>query len=170
MSSGDPVVARFGDRNIASSSDDMFVQEIKIIDTIPHPDYTLLSRYHDIALLKLEHPVEPTLQVRPCCLQTSHHFKNKSAIAAGWGDTEDGSHRGSDILQKVPLQLFDAQICNKTYRRKSSLQNGIRDDLQMCAGSFTEDKDTCQVCSKSISSSFVTLSKFLSLLTEMPRA
>lgn len=142
--SGNPIVVRLGERNIASSSDDAFVQEINIIGTIPHPEYKSPSRYNDIALLRLEHAVTPNLDVRPACLHTSLNFKG-GVIAIGWGNTEDGGEQ-SDILQKVPLQLFDVQRCNKTFRGQSSLQNGIMDNLQICAGSFSEEKDTCQVC------------------------
>lgn len=135
---------RLGDLNLISTSDDAKPQEYNIKEFIDHPEYRPPSTYNDILLIKLEEKVKFNHYVRPICLYTEFQPPTKSAIASGWGKTEDAD--GSDDLLKVTLEFFSQNECFKYFpanRRKYS--EGIIEKSQICAGSRSELKDTCQV-------------------------
>lgn len=110
---------------------------------IVHENYNPPSVYNDIALIKLEKPVDFSVSVKPACLhdETNYHIltRAKPTIeATGWGSKEYGQNK-SEILQKVNLNLFD--VCNYKISRK--LKKGILADTQLCAGDANANKDTC---------------------------
>lgn len=124
------------------------MQERTVSQVISHPGYTT-TKYNDIALLKVSRGFNLDIYARPACLQTEKNIPYKKAIASGWGKVEY-SGEGSNDLLKVVLEFFSLDKCNATYRRdiivpNSNLKDGIVDDLQICAGSSKELKDTCQV-------------------------
>ncbi|KAJ8961845.1 hypothetical protein NQ318_021462 [Aromia moschata] len=144
--SGPATVVKLGITNITDSN---HLQEYNINEIIPHPKYTNKSRYNDIALFKLSKNVKLNPYVRPACLNTEKDIKYSNAIASGWGNIAFiGS--GSNDLLKVILEIFPTAKCNDTYKRdimkkKSTVKQGILEDLMICAGSSEDIKNTCQV-------------------------
>ena len=66
----------------------------------------LPEKYHDIALLRLQHEVAYSDFVKPICLPTTvgelyHSFIGEKSIVAGWGLTEKDNY--SDFLLKVEV-------------------------------------------------------------------
>ena len=61
----------------------------------------LPARYHDIALLKLDRPLELNADVRPACLENKLKPPGKSAVATGFGKTSWG---------KFPTKTEKSQI------------------------------------------------------------
>ncbi|XP_063907488.1 serine protease snake-like [Zophobas morio] len=118
-------------------------QEVRIADRIVHPDYRANSHYHDIGLLKLEKPAKMNPYARPACLYLSPNITVQSAIATGWGQTSWVGEGSNDLL-KVTLNLFDWNVCKGFYKNQRKLSRGILNDIQFCAGSMTEEKDTCK--------------------------
>uniref|UniRef100_A0A182MYX5 Peptidase S1 domain-containing protein n=1 Tax=Anopheles dirus TaxID=7168 RepID=A0A182MYX5_9DIPT len=53
-----PDVARFADLHLFNQSDDQYAQQLKIVEIIRHPEHSFRARYHDIALMRLEHKVQ----------------------------------------------------------------------------------------------------------------
>lgn len=49
-----PDVVRLGDINLYDDSDDQYAQQLKIVEIVRHPEHRFSSRYHDLALLRLE--------------------------------------------------------------------------------------------------------------------
>lgn len=149
ISSGEVKYARLGVTNLKDNGAQN--QQILISGRIPHPQYKVSSLYHDIALIKLEKPVEITQFARPACLYSNREIQAKKAIAIGWGLTSIGGP-SSDVLLKVTLDLFDHSTCNKTYKKQISrkLKDGIIDDIHFCAGSVGDSKDSCQVSTISV--------------------
>ncbi|CAL7938189.1 unnamed protein product [Xylocopa violacea] len=116
---------------------------LRIIERIRHPSYKSLSKYHDIALLKLERKVEFNKFIRPCCLATILPYTQRTAIAIGWGQTGWGEDTSVDLL-KVALNLVPKGDCNRTFAgrlKDDKLKDGIVEDWQICAGGL--GKDTC---------------------------
>lgn len=68
------------------------MQERYITERIQHPDYKPWVKYHDIALLKLDRPLELNPRVRPACLEVNSQIPGKSAIASGFGKTSYGQY------------------------------------------------------------------------------
>ncbi|KAJ8921898.1 hypothetical protein NQ315_008531 [Exocentrus adspersus] len=133
---------------MTNQSDTSHMQELTISEVMYHRDYDFSSKYHDIALMKLSKNVDLNTFARPACLHTGKELPTKRAIATGWGNLGFSAEASNDLM-KVVLEFFDHASCNHTYRRKikrgdSEIKRGILDDLQICAGSHQEPKDTCQ--------------------------
>lgn len=134
---------RLGDLN---KGDDI-AQNIKpndlvINERIVHANYVKAKRGFDIALLKLERNVDFSYSVRPACLAEHNEQRTELVVATGWGAIEyDGST--SNALMKVNLELFSHDECQRTMPKYPILET------QICAGSHSAIKDTCQVSSKS---------------------
>ncbi|KYN33194.1 Serine protease snake [Trachymyrmex septentrionalis] len=125
---------------------DDVMQERNVAERIKHPDYKFSVRYHDIALLKLEQPLELNPQVRPACLEIESQLPGKSAIASGFGKTSYESSVGSNELMKVQLNYISEDECKKTYAEDLGtrrLPDGLISSL-LCAGIMEGGKDTCQ--------------------------
>ncbi len=110
-----------------------------------HPDYRYPIQYNDIGLFKLERKIEFNGGIRPACLPEQSVVPTKSALATGWGSV---AWRGdqSNVLLKVTLQMFSQSECNSTYKQdiNRKLNRGIVEETQVCAGSHTAEKDSCQ--------------------------
>jgi hypothetical protein len=135
---------RLGDLDINSTTDDAKPQNFSVISTYVYPDYRSSSHYHDIALLKLDQPVEFSSYVKPACLYGGRNV-SEQLIATGWGKLEYFGESSSHLM-KVDLNEIAHEECAKSYSNVSprKLQYGIMDNLQVCAGDV-DGKDTCPV-------------------------
>ncbi|XP_063914729.1 clotting factor G beta subunit-like [Zophobas morio] len=120
-----------------------------IAQRIPHPKYQKNSYYHDIALLKLDEPIQLGPHVKPACLYTAKHIPVNRGIVTGWGCTRtlDNKFIPSDNLLKLKLEIFNHTFCNRSYKPyfNRHFKEGIYQDTQFCAGpsDWTEEKDAC---------------------------
>ena len=98
---------------------------------------------NDLALMKLSTPVEVDDYVSPICLPTDSaiDFMDKQCVATGWGKV-DYNKRGSDVLQKVQIEVYDNSECHRAYFPKFKI--GIR-QWHLCAGTKIGGKGTCHV-------------------------
>ncbi|XP_053673813.1 uncharacterized protein LOC128724074 [Anopheles nili] len=134
-----PDVVRLGDINLYDSSDDKYAQQLKIVEIIRHPEHRFSSRYHDLALLKLEKNVTLHDTVAPGCLWNDEEIPFPSMEATGWGATGFGES-STPILLKVSLSLVKKADCDKHYRADRGLRQGLQ-DYHLCAGDIK--MDTC---------------------------
>lgn len=122
-------------------------KDVTIDTIINHPEYKSPSSYNDIALLKLKNKLSFSTNIRPACLHTTKELTSsqKSLTAIGWGKV-DFAGPAADNLQKVLLQQKTFTQCIASYKdvSKAKLPNGLRDDIQVCAGGIV-GKDTCLV-------------------------
>lgn len=135
-----------GELDLDSDEENASPIDFNISERIRHPDYILPAKYNDIALIKLDRPVTFNQFVRPACLPEDFNPKTARGIASGFGATRVRGP-GSRQLRKVVLEFYNQAECNQSYANdiNRSLPKGII-DTQMCAGSHTERRDTCQVC------------------------
>ncbi|XP_031616447.1 serine protease easter-like isoform X2 [Contarinia nasturtii] len=115
------------------------VQNVRVAERIPHENYNpnLVKSQNDIALLRLERPVNYTQWIKPICLPTNDDVADKNfaavpLIVAGWGQTESGSK--SDKKMKLKVNGTPLDYCNIKYHTLTS--------TQLCAGGQT-GKDSC---------------------------
>ncbi|XP_031617543.1 serine protease easter-like [Contarinia nasturtii] len=111
--------------------------DVRVVDVIPHEFYDSHSLANDIALLRLEKPVNYTKSIKPICLPSAVGMVNKifdniGLTVAGFGQTE------SDIVSSIKLMVniegFPQDKCQRLYR--SLTLN------QLCAGGKA-DQDSC---------------------------
>ncbi|XP_057319392.1 serine protease snake-like isoform X2 [Microplitis mediator] len=122
------------------------MQERDVIERITHPDYKLPLRYNDIALIKLEKPVDLNAEVRPACLETEEILKEKKFIASGFGKTAYEAETGSDDLMKVTLDKIETDECKEKFKSElgsKQMPEGLKETM-ICAGVMEGGKDTCQ--------------------------
>ncbi|RVE48475.1 hypothetical protein evm_006911 [Chilo suppressalis] len=104
-------------------------------------NFTYTTFKHDIALLKLNEPVEVTDEVKPICLPHAddNTFVGVKAIATGWGSvTEEKNH--SCRLMEVELPVLSNEVCKATKYDSKMIA-----DSMLCAGyPETGGKDSCQ--------------------------
>lgn len=134
-----------GELDYASDDDDARPLLFNIVKRIRHPKYTSQFKYNDIALLRLDHEVTFNDYIRPACLPESSSI-GFNAKATGWGRL-DYDRPISTRLQKVELDLFTHKECDELYKllNSNSINRGIVNDTQICAGTYSGRGDTCQV-------------------------
>lgn len=77
---------RVGDLNLESKTDDAKPQTKRVTQRIRHPDYKKPSQYNDIALIKMNSPVNFDAYVRPACLSLRSNVQdNEKTVVSGWG-------------------------------------------------------------------------------------
>lgn len=140
---------RLGAHNLDRiGSDDDHTMDYDISEFLTPPEYRGSSNYNDIALVRIAQKVPLTPYVRPACLPTERDVQTAKAMATGWGKTKSqDASSSSKTLQKVVLEMFKHSECAESFRYNLNrrLRNGIVDETQICAGSHTEEKDTCHV-------------------------
>lgn len=106
--------------------------KIKVEKFIPHESYPPNNYDFDIALLKLETPVQYTEKISPICMPGGRVTKiGDNATVTGWGATSEGGAT-SDILLQVDITVKNMTYCG------SDPETGI------CAGQEDPILDSCQ--------------------------
>lgn len=116
-------------------------QESGVSKIIRHEEYTIGQVNHDIALLKLETPVNLTDFVVPICLPEKRFAvyelsSIKFSMVSGWGRLLDGGAT-STFLMRVHLPRVKTQECEK----QANLN--ITENM-FCAGDLSGKKDSCK--------------------------
>ncbi|XP_072859755.2 serine protease 30-like [Pogona vitticeps] len=117
---------------------------------IVHPYYAGDAQSADIALVRLEKPINFSRTILPICLPSSSDIipVNTSCWATGWGKFFSTSIMAR-ILQEVEIPIIDNEECDNMYHQKSdvvAMPEGYRliyEDM-ICAGYAEGKKDTCQ--------------------------
>ncbi|XP_050093252.1 uncharacterized protein LOC126576148 [Anopheles aquasalis] len=136
-----PDVVRLGDINLYDDTDDQYAQQLKIVEIVRHPEHRFGSRYHDLALLRLEKNVTLHDTVAPGCLWNDEkEIPFPTMEATGWGATGFGE-KSTPILLKVSLGVVKPEECNKHYKvGDRKLKQGLM-NYHLCAGDVK--MDTC---------------------------
>jgi len=118
-------------------------QTVKALRTIYHPAYNPDTTMNDIAIIKLEKPINFTSTVQPACLPAEDEVvaDKAEATVAGWGLTREGGYDTSSILMQVGVPVINNRDCDASYKKK-----GIRIDTyaMLCGGYAEGGKDACQ--------------------------
>jgi hypothetical protein len=105
---------------------------------IVHAGYEPDTQVNDIALLRLNAPVELNARVRTIPLATDDTLEQpgQNTTVTGWGLTkEDGTP--SDVLRQVNVPIVSNETCNESY-------NGAVTEGMLCAGLQGGGRDSCQ--------------------------
>ncbi|XP_015207382.1 ovochymase-1 isoform X2 [Lepisosteus oculatus] len=112
-------------------------QTVGISRILRHKDYDPKTHKNDIALLKLEKPLDFNNCVRPVLLPTIELQPSKLCTVTGWGTTSENGPRALR-LQEVNITILDQNTCNSQFY-SSSISAGM-----VCAGRAEGGKDACQ--------------------------
>uniref|UniRef100_A0A4Y0BK26 Peptidase S1 domain-containing protein n=1 Tax=Anopheles funestus TaxID=62324 RepID=A0A4Y0BK26_ANOFN len=138
FSERDLTVVRLGEYDTSSRSFDEL--QLKVDRIRRHPRYPRNQPYDDIAIVRLERPVQLSKDIRPACLWDSVDRTTSKFIASGFGRRDFFDTELSPTLMKVQLDEFPKENCARNFPR---LRRGLRPG-QLCIGSVKPNKDTCQ--------------------------
>ncbi|KAM4702988.1 transmembrane protease serine 5 [Rhinophrynus dorsalis] len=108
---------------------------------IYHQKYDHRSHDYDIALIKLETPLNYSDSVRPVCLpQYAQEFPTRTECwISGWGYTHPDSTHMPQSLKEAMVPVISTKKCNST-----CVYNGEITSRMLCAGYLDGKVDACQ--------------------------
>ncbi|XP_063491428.1 transmembrane protease serine 5 isoform X2 [Symphalangus syndactylus] len=108
---------------------------------IPHPLYSAQNHDYDVALLRLQTPLNFSDTVGAVCLpaKEQHFPKGSQCWVSGWGHTDPSHTYSSDMLQDTVVPLLSTQLCNS-----SCVYSGALTPRMLCAGYLDGRADACQ--------------------------
>lgn len=125
-----------------------FEQERRVVRVFKHPEYDKQKVDNDIALLKLNAPLEYSERVKPACLpeQNEDIKLETAATIVGWGAisyqkdpiTKAPKVERDDMLYQAIVPIVDTEQCQKTYGDNLNPLHVI------CAGYKDGKIDSCQ--------------------------
>ncbi|CAN7979550.1 unnamed protein product, partial [Ixodes pacificus] len=120
----------------------------KGLEKFVHSGFGFWTFRNDIALLKLEKPLDIESSegyIGTICLPPKGHKIEGDVIVSGWGTTREGG-MASDILKAVSVPALGDGMCYYRYFSFWSLFIGgnIHYDSMFCAGERRGGKDSCQ--------------------------
>ncbi|XP_055003043.1 plasma kallikrein [Sorex araneus] len=123
--------------NLSAITNETHFSPIKKI--IIHQNYKVSEGSHDIALMKLETPLNFTEFQKPICLPSKEDVNTiyTNCWVTGWGYTKERGEIQS-ILQKTTIPLVANEECQKRYRDYKITKQMI------CAGYKEGGKDACK--------------------------
>jgi V8-like Glu-specific endopeptidase len=141
--SAQDIIVRLGVWDRTRTNDILPVAERRLIKFILHPLYgSQRSFSHDVALLKLDFPVEYGPHIQPVCLpHPGDDFTGSLATITGWGRLEFREDRPA-ILQHVEVPIITNEKCEAMFQAQSTPEKII--PQMMCAGFEDGKKDACQ--------------------------
>ncbi|KAM5245984.1 transmembrane protease serine 5 [Ctenodactylus gundi] len=108
---------------------------------IPHPLYSAQNHDYDVALLRLQTPLNFSDTVGAVCLpaEEQHFPKGLQCWVSGWGHTNPSHSHSSDMLHDTVVPLLSTQLCNS-----SCMYSGALTSRMLCAGYLDGRADACQ--------------------------
>ncbi|KAG6440698.1 hypothetical protein O3G_MSEX001385 [Manduca sexta] len=137
-----PSVVRAGVVNIGGPAWDDET-DYRVAETILHPNYTRREKYHDVALLRLDRPVQFSSTLNAVCLFSSNENPTSKLTITGWGRTSNTRDIKSTKLLKADVVVVPSDKCGESYTNWRKLPHGISQEM-MCAGDPKGVRDTCQ--------------------------
>ncbi|KAM4676085.1 acrosin-like [Discoglossus pictus] len=131
----------FGVNTLSSLGPETQIRHIE--KKIRHEGYNSLEEKNNIALLKVDTPVNYSDYVQPACLPQASVDLNlmTDCYIAGWGFmAKDQVNVISDVMKDAHVILFSKEICNST-----DWYNGIIKTYNLCAGYEDEGENSCQM-------------------------
>uniref|UniRef100_A0A182JN06 CLIP domain-containing serine protease n=1 Tax=Anopheles atroparvus TaxID=41427 RepID=A0A182JN06_ANOAO len=131
---------------LASCLNDESCQERKAAEFIIHEGYHVHQKLNDIALIRVEDPVNTSDYIAPICLPLNHTFdeayssggtRYSTVIAVGWGRTF--GEKLSDKKRLAFLRVIPQDECAKSLRFNTTVLSSM-----MCTLGNQPGQDVCQ--------------------------
>ncbi|RXM28822.1 Ovochymase-2 [Acipenser ruthenus] len=124
-----------GDHDISTEEPGEQKRSVKSI--VLHPSYNDSSNDYDVALLRLDAPLQYNYYARPACLPENRQKVEPSSLCTvtGWGGRAIGE--SNKKLQQLEVPVLEPQACSQYYPDRTT-------ERMFCAGfPLQEGKDTC---------------------------
>lgn len=121
-------------------NENKFQQRKKAVEWITHPDWNRRTMHQDLALVKLDSPVEFNDCIGSVCLPTRDVTPGESCWITGWGTLSSGG-RTPDILQEVEVDIISNEDCTSKYDYEESAI-----DSSMICAQGKNSKGTTDAC------------------------
>ncbi|XP_023337337.1 trypsin-1 [Eurytemora carolleeae] len=111
-----------------------------VANTFIHDNFEKKTFNNDIALIKMNSPIDFSSHIRPVCLPTfDRSYNGHNTTVVGWGKLSEGGSP-SDLLQEVLVPVIPQRKCrrNTRYHSKEITEN------MFCAGYDKGKLDACQ--------------------------
>ena len=131
---------KIGMHNIYEDDSEDWVQFVKILAVVPHPEYQQVGLYgNDIALLKVEPMNLDGDLTNVVCFPGPGQMPpvGDKCFVAGWGALYEGGW-GPENLYAVDVNIYDDEVCENSYGSE------FAGEVEICAGWIEGGKDSCQ--------------------------
>ncbi|TRZ15907.1 hypothetical protein HGM15179_011255, partial [Zosterops borbonicus] len=114
---------------------------VPVREIIPHPLYSHSSLDYDIALMRLQVPLNFSGTIRAVCLPPSRRdlLQGTQCWVSGWGYTAPGQAQVAGTLKEALVPLIGTRRCNS-----SCVYRGELTARMICAGHLQGRVDACQ--------------------------
>ncbi|XP_053551197.1 prostasin-like [Bombina bombina] len=123
---------------------------VQVSQIIIHPTYRSEGSSGDIALLKLQNPIEYSDYILPVCIPNPNVVfpTDLNCYVTGWGSIRSGvSLPSPQTLQQVQIPIIDRGTCDNMYHTNNPSTAATTTLIQwdmICAGFKDGGKDSCQ--------------------------
>jgi len=136
-------VAVLGEHDVTVETETMIKIERNIVYKLRHESYDSNTLKNDIALFKMNAPVDTSIYLPVCMPPHGANYEGKTAWVTGWGTLSEGGSQSS-ILQELELPIVDDQTCYAAMTGAlGTFWGQTFPDEQVCAGGEA-GKDGCQ--------------------------
>uniref|UniRef100_A0A8D9FBQ3 Serine proteinase stubble n=1 Tax=Cacopsylla melanoneura TaxID=428564 RepID=A0A8D9FBQ3_9HEMI len=133
---------RVGEYDFSKLEEPFPYQERGVVKKMVHPKYNFFTYEYDLAMVKLETPVEFAPNIVPICLPGSDDLLiGENATVTGWGRLSEGGQL-PPVLQKVTVPIVSNEKCRSMFLRAGRYE--FISDIFMCAGFDNGGRDSCQ--------------------------
>lgn len=139
-------LGEFDTKNTKKVHEPLGSESFRVEHITLHPDFRYMltqpDRF-DVAVLKLDHPVEYQDNILPICLPTQDYdLVGKVGVVAGWGKTDNSFGKtGTNILHKVLVPIIENPRC-RSWHRDKAIQVQLHEEM-FCAGHKVGKQDAC---------------------------
>ncbi|XP_025751545.1 LOW QUALITY PROTEIN: transmembrane protease serine 5 [Manacus vitellinus] len=114
---------------------------VPVQEVVPHPLYNHNNLDYDIALMKLQVPLNFSAAIRAVCLPSSHQdlLQGTQCWVSGWGYTTPDQAQLAGTLKEALVPLIGTRRCNS-----SCMYPGELTARMLCAGYPRGQVDACQ--------------------------
>ncbi|XP_063709390.1 serine proteinase stubble [Culicoides brevitarsis] len=133
---------RVGEYDFSHVQEQLPYIERAVAKKVVHPKYNFFTYEYDLALVKLDQPLEFAPHIRPICLPATNDLLiGDNATVTGWGRLSEGGTLPS-VLQEVSVPIVSNDKCKTMFLRAG--RHEFIPDIFLCAGHEFGGQDSCQ--------------------------